>query len=388
MAKQQTSERIKVLLIEDDAGDALIATEILTRGGFEVEHVIRLGDALRRLALANVDLVLLDLSLPDSVGLDTYLRLHADAPWAPVVIMTGTDDEAVAAHAITEGAQDYIVKGHFSPQSLQRALRFALERQQHTTPNLSGGMRVVSVIGPKGGVGKTTVAINVAAALLQLEKRPVSLIDLSLQSGDLGMMLNLNGEHTIVDFCNMWPDVNEERLEDILEIGPRGLPRAPSANPDWHSELVRSEHLTWILNSLSQRYSNVIVDHSSYLTDVACDVLDRSDRILFVLDLHMAAAKTLMTTLAFFRAMRLSTSKVMLVVNRGDERTNFNLSDVENTLRFPDLSRLAAGRSAAPPGRARRRPGRICRQERSSLREYRKLAALIQSEPTSGYRAA
>ena len=174
MAKQQTSERIKVLLIEDDAGDALIATEILTRGGFEVEHVIRLGDALRRLALANVDLVLLDLSLPDSVGLDTYLRLHADAPWAPVVIMTGTDDEAVAAHAITEGAQDYIVKGHFSPQSLQRALRFALERQQHTTPNLSGGMRVVSVIGPKGGVGKTTVAINVAAALLQLEKRPVS----------------------------------------------------------------------------------------------------------------------------------------------------------------------------------------------------------------------
>ena len=75
------------------------------------------------------------------------------------------------------------------------------------------------------------------------------------------------------------------------------------------SELVRSEHLTWILNSLSQRYSNVIVDHSSYLTDVACDVLDRSDRILFVLDLHMAAAKTLMTTLAFFRAMRLSTAR-------------------------------------------------------------------------------
>ena len=202
------------------------------------------------------------------------------------------------------------------------------------------------------------------------------------------MMLNLNGEHTIVDFCNMWPDVNEERLEDILEIGPRGLRVLQAPIQTELSELVRSEHLTWILDSLSQRYSNVIVDHSSYLTDVACDVLDRSDRILFVLDLHMAAAKTLMTTLAFFRAMRLSTSKVMLVVNRGDERTNFNLSDVENTLHFPISAVLPRDEALLLRGERDGIPVVFADKNAPVSREYRKLAALIQSEPTSGYRAA
>lgn len=382
------SRRIKVLLIEDDAGDALIASEVLAGAGFEVEHVTRLADGLRRLTEARMDLVLLDLSLPDSIGVDTYLRLHSDAPSAPVVIMTGTDDQALAARAIAEGAQDYIVKGQFGPQSLQRAMRFALERQEHATAVMAGGARVLSVIGPKGGVGKSTVAVNVAAALLKLERRPVALIDLSLQCGDIGTMLNLKGSPTMLDFCDSWPNVNDELLEGVIQTGPHGLRVLQAPNQTELSEVVQKQHLTWILDAMRQRYSNVIVDHASYFTDIACEVLQRSDRILFVVDLHMASAKTLMTTLAFFRAMRLSTSNVMLVVNRGDQRTNFTVREFGKTLHFPIAAVLPSDDSLLLRGESEGMPVVFVDRNAPISREYRKLAALIKSAPTTGRSAA
>jgi pilus assembly protein CpaE len=382
------SRRVRVLLIEDDAGDALVAGEVLAGAGFEVEQVTRLADGLRRLAEARMDLVLLDLSLPDSTGVDTYLRLHSGAPWAPVVIMTGMDDEALAARAIAEGAQDYIVKGQFGPQSLRRAIRFALERQQHATAVTAGGARVLSVIGPKGGVGKSTVAVNVAAALHSMEKRPVALIDLSLQCGDIGMMLNLHDKSTLIDFCNSWPNVNDEVLENVIQTGPHGLRVLQAPNQTELSELVQREHLTWILDVMKQRYSNVVIDHASHLTDISCEMLERSDRILFVVDLHMASAKTLMTTLAFFRAMRLSTSNVMLVVNRGDERTNFTVSELEKTLHFPISAVLPSAPALLLRGEGEGMPVVFVDKNAPISREYRKLAKLIQSEPMKAHSAA
>lgn len=377
-----------VLLIEDDAGDALIATEALEGGGFAVDHVTRLAEGLRRLAEAKVDLVLLDLSLPDSTGIDTYLRLQSDAPWAPVVIMTGIADEAVATRAIAEGAQDYIVKGRFGPQGLQRALHFALERQRHAVPMISGGSRVISVIGPKGGVGKTTVAVNVAAMLLQLEKRPVTLIDLSLQCGDVGILLKLPGVPDIVDFCKQWPDVNDELLERVLQTGPHGLRVLQSPHQTELSEIVQKEHVAWILDSLKQRNSYVVIDHSSYFTDLGCDVLEQSDRVLFVVDLHMASVKKLMTTLAFFRAMNMSTSKVILVVNRGDAGANFDVRDVESTLHFPISAVLPTADSLQLRSERECVPAVFLDKNSPLSGEFRKLATIIQTVLTPVHSAA
>jgi pilus assembly protein CpaE len=302
--------------------------------------------------------------------------------------MTGTDDEALAARAIAEGAQDYIVKGQFSPQNLQRAIRFALERQQHTTAVMAGGARVLSVIGPKGGVGKSTVAVNLAAALLNLERRPVTLIDLSLQCGDIGTMLNLKGSPTLIDFCDSWPNVNDELLERIIQTGPHGLRVLQAPNQTELSEVVQKQHLTWILDAMRQRYSSVIIDHASYLTDIACEILERSDRIVFVVDLHMTSAKTLMTTLAFFRAMRLSTNNVMLVVNRGDQRTNFTVRELEKTLHFPISAVLPSDDALLLRGESEGMPVVFLDKNAPISREYRKLAALIKSESATGHSAA
>ena len=98
--------------------------------GFAIEWVSRLADGLERLGRGGIDLVLLDLGLPDSQGLDTFIKAHAQAPQVPFVVLTGLADETLALTAVRQGAQDYLFKEATDPQLLLRAIRYATERKQ------------------------------------------------------------------------------------------------------------------------------------------------------------------------------------------------------------------------------------------------------------------
>src|SRR5947207_9845746 len=124
---------LKVLLIEDNPIDARLIQIMLSEAGsglFELEHADRLASGLKRLSQGDVGMVLLDLSLPDSHGLETFERVHRQARGVPVIVMSGLDDQTVAVQAVHEGAQDYLVKGQVSGQLLVRAMRYAIERKR------------------------------------------------------------------------------------------------------------------------------------------------------------------------------------------------------------------------------------------------------------------
>ncbi len=125
--------QVTVLLVEDNTADVVLLREMLAGGGidsFVAEDVPRLATGITRLTEQPYDVVLLDLSLPDSQGLDTYDRLHEQAPDVPVVVMTGTRDQDLAVEAVHRGAQDYLVKGEVDADGLRRCLRYALERMR------------------------------------------------------------------------------------------------------------------------------------------------------------------------------------------------------------------------------------------------------------------
>ena len=128
-----SADHIRVLLVEDGRKDARLIQTMLgavTSVAFEVEYVDRLSGALKSLDQGDIDVVLLDLSLPDSQGLDTFTKIQAKAPNVPAVVMTGLDDELVATKAVKKGAQDYLIKGQVDQGLLARSLMYAIERQQ------------------------------------------------------------------------------------------------------------------------------------------------------------------------------------------------------------------------------------------------------------------
>jgi diguanylate cyclase (GGDEF)-like protein/PAS domain S-box-containing protein len=121
-----------LLLVEDNPGDARLLREMLNEQGLhrtEVTHVQQLQDAEKHLLDHEVDIILLDLGLPDAQGLIALRRARAFAPRIPLVVLTGLDDEAMAVQSLQEGAQDYLVKGQIDARSLLQALRHAIERK-------------------------------------------------------------------------------------------------------------------------------------------------------------------------------------------------------------------------------------------------------------------
>ena len=128
-----------VLLVEDNPGDARLLREMLQEEGLyssELLHADSMADAEKFLAEHAVDIILLDLGLPDAQGLEAVRRAHAVAPRVPLVVLTGLDDEVLAAQTLQEGAQDYLIKGQITSsvgqvetRGILRALRYAVERK-------------------------------------------------------------------------------------------------------------------------------------------------------------------------------------------------------------------------------------------------------------------
>ena len=127
------SELTSILMIEGNPGDGQLIREMLLEGNttsFQIEHADQLDLGLECLSNKKYDVILLDFSLPDSPGLASYRQLKSQAPEVPVVVLTGQDDEELAAQVLEHGAQDYLVKGELSGKLLARSIRYAVKRKQ------------------------------------------------------------------------------------------------------------------------------------------------------------------------------------------------------------------------------------------------------------------
>ena len=140
---------IKVLLIEDDSADAELIREVLYEEDdfhINIVHAGGLSSAINLLGKEEFDIILSDLSLPDSRGIETFDNIHAHVPNIPVIVLTGLDDKGTALYAVSKGAQDYILKGQISNgYLLSRAILYSIERQKLLT-DLSKKMNEIKTL--------------------------------------------------------------------------------------------------------------------------------------------------------------------------------------------------------------------------------------------------
>jgi DNA-binding response OmpR family regulator len=130
---KKSTQLIKILLIEDNPGDVRLIREMLAEVpgvSWELESTGRLSTGLECLAKKQPDIILLDLGLPDSQGLDTLVKAYAQVKTVPIVVLTGLDDEAIAIEAVRHGAQDYLIKGQIHGRALWRIVRYAIGRKR------------------------------------------------------------------------------------------------------------------------------------------------------------------------------------------------------------------------------------------------------------------
>jgi PAS domain S-box-containing protein len=140
---------IRILLVEDNPGDARLIQEMLAEtedSSFKIEWVSQLSQGLERLTQGNIDLVILDLGLPDSQGLETFIQAYEYGANLPFIVLTGQNDETVGLAALRRGAQDYLIKGKVDGQFLARAIRYAMERRRSQEALRAERMRLFSLL--------------------------------------------------------------------------------------------------------------------------------------------------------------------------------------------------------------------------------------------------
>lgn len=197
---------IRALLVEDNPGDARLVREELAlspRLAFELVHVSRLSAGIEQLERGGIDVVLLDLSLPDSTGLPTFESVRDHAPDTPVIILTGLADEDVAMQAVEAGAQDYLVKGEFDGGMLARAARYAIRRHRRMA-----GLRALSMTDDLTGLYNRRGFIALAEQQLRLAARN--------SQGMLLLFLDLDGLKQIND--TFGHDEGNQALLDTAQI--------------------------------------------------------------------------------------------------------------------------------------------------------------------------
>ncbi len=201
-------QSLTVLLIEDSPDYADLVEDWLSEKKDGTSFVLNWTDSLRagleRLAKGGIDVILLDLGLPDSNGTETFRNLKTGAPGIPVIVLSSADSQSVALEMIREGAEDYLVKNTCNAEALVRAVRYAfLRHRSHTTKPSNGSganhTRVAGFIGAKGGVGTTTTACTLAAELREQTGDKVLLGDLDIHRGLVAFLSGIEPRYSMVD---------------------------------------------------------------------------------------------------------------------------------------------------------------------------------------------
>ncbi len=285
-----TNKPIRVLLIEDNPADSRLIQEFLNGGQdvqFDLVRADRLSVGLKRLQLGGIDLVLLDLLLPDSQGLETFRQVRTHAPDVPVVIVSGVEDDALAMQAVREGAEDYLVKGNVKGHSLVRVIRYTIERHRARNgyADQAGRRavgRVVGFIGAKGGVGTTTVALNVAAAMV---KHGHSVIGAELGGwGTFAALLNRTPEATLAGLLALPPErIDAQALAPFLYKDPDGLQILFGPQQVEECQEVDPAKVGAVLETLAKMVDYTVVDLPSYPTRANAAIIPHCHHVVMVI---------------------------------------------------------------------------------------------------------
>ena len=239
--------------------------------------------------------------------------------------------------AMIAGAKDYLVKpftGDELLQAVKEVFNNELKRRKvvQLEPKATEQGKIITVFSTKGGVGKTTIATNLAVSLAAKGDGPVGLVDADLQFGDVALFLNLLPRATIVDLMRDIDNLDEKLLESYLTAhnDVRVLP-AP-LRPE-QSELVTPQNLSAILKLMRKMYKYVVVDTFPAFSETMLAVLDVSDTVLVVSALDLPTLKNVKLCLEIMESLEYPAGKIRVMLNRANTDGGMDVREAEESLR-------------------------------------------------------
>lgn len=334
------NEKIRVIIVDDIAETRENVRKLLQfESDVEVVGAARTGrEAVDLSRELTPDVVLMDINMPDMDGITATEKIKKIIPYAQIVILSVQNDPNYMRRAMMAGARDFLAKPPTVDEltaAIRRAGTMAKSeknlvgqgavmqpgRPGMQTGGLGGSLgSIVMVYSPKGGTGCSTIAINLAVSLHNSDT-PVVIVDANLQFGDVAVFLNEQIRYSILDLAPRANELDFELVDEVLLTNAASGLRVLAAPPrPEYAENVTGDQFANIVRFLRRRFSYIIIDTSSTLTDSVLAVMDEADIILLVINQDIPSIKSARTYLDLMDGLKIERQRVILVMNKFDKR--------------------------------------------------------------------
>lgn len=348
------SGKVRVLIV-DDIPDSRDNVAKLLRFEPDVEIVGMAEGGQEGIDLAlrlEPDIVLMDINMPGVDGIQATTRIAGRLPNTAVIMMSIQSDADYLRRSMLAGAREFLSKP-FSLEELIGSIRHVHQLTQANRrvvaasptdlPTTSGRNRrakVITVFGLKGGVGRSTIAANLAVAISQRGDQEVALVDGNLLYGDIGVMLNLTDNKTIADIVKHFDHLDRDLISDILVTHSSGVKVLLAPPRPQEGEQVTPDHIRQVMQFLVAMVDYVVIDTRPSFDDVTLAFLDQANQIVNVLTLELTAIKGTKNYLAVSDLLGYELDKILLVLNRANAMAGIPIADVAATLKGELVAKL------------------------------------------------
>lgn len=356
-----TRHKTRAVVVDSSASDfEVIRQELAAREFGEVLQAARPGEARKAAKNDALALAVVSVASSDGGAVELIEAMRRERPELQIIATGPAPTPELILQAVRAGAVEFLVQPIQSAEFAQALDRVLQTRdrvlQAQTSPTQPG--RCVAVYSAKGGVGATTVSVNLAFALARLDPTGrVALVDLAVQGGDVRVLLDIKGgTRTIADLSEKVEQLNTHSLERFLHECPGGVWVCLDPNLPDEGELIDGHRIGAVVGSLARTFAYTVIDCEHSLNDRTLAVLDLADAIVLLTNLTVPAVTSLKRTLAVFARLGYPTEKIDVVVNRYGSRSDLTLPDLEKVIGRPVAGTVANDYRATSSASARGRP--------------------------------
>jgi len=360
------AEKIRVLIV-DDIPETRENVRKLLAFEADVEVVGIAGTGREAVQLARdlqPNIVMMDINMPDMDGITAVEMITRDVPIAQVIMMSVQSEADYLRRSMLAGARDFLTKPftsedlvstirrvHRMGQTRAATLAAAAAPAQAQAQSGKGGPsaaarpgktgNVIVVFGPKGGIGTTMLAVNLAVGLHQRsDANKVIVVDASLQFGDVGVFLNLSPNRNISDLCATIEDLDPDSIDTAALAHASGIKALLAPPRPEMADLVGPDHLKRILEELRKQYDYIVVDTATIINDTILTALDLADRIILVATPDIPAIKNARLFFEITDALNYLPNKIMLVINKVDRRSGITAQMIEDNIKHQVVGQI------------------------------------------------
>ncbi len=311
----------KVIIIDQDPSSRAETQRMLALGGLAVMGAAGYGmEAITLARETGPEVVVISIEEPLARSLQTAEAVTDVLPHAPMIAYSTISDPGAIRRAMQVGAKDYLI-APLKEEDLARSIQEVLAQEERRQQRISGDVEaqaygtVVTVFGAKGGIGKTTIATNLATALVQKTGQSVALSDLDTRFGDVAILMDISADRSIADLALPDEQIDREVVQACLYTHNTGvaiLP-APIRPSEWHN--VHPGHIEKIVAILATAHDYVILDTPGTFNDIVARSLEMSTIVLLIATLDLASLKDTILALEMLRSWSFPSEKVKIVIN-------------------------------------------------------------------------